>query len=127
MIGLHYWSVPGVRREERCPMMTEVIGAIADFYSIEVDAITGKGRSRGLYRFIVFYIMEEYGKVDQQTQANFFGYKSRVSVTQGHQRIAKLMEWDGEIRDCVEWVELKLFGWKAEDVRGGEMRKAMAK
>jgi hypothetical protein len=48
---------------------------------------------------------------------DFFGYKVVDSVRIGGKWVRDRMAWDGEVRDCVEWVEMRLIGWDKKELR----------
>lgn len=119
MKEIYYWSIPGLKRKERVLQIGEVAEAVADFNNITVEELkTGVERRVSVMRYVVMYLMEKWGDINQKEQADYFGYASRCVVTVGCNRIRQVIDWDGEVRDTVEWVEYRLFGgsgWSERD------------
>jgi hypothetical protein len=123
----HYWYVPGLTKKHRKVFLWEVVREVAEWENVSVGKVKcGGGRKMARLRYIVCYL---YGKHGMGLESNkgqnnrskeivdFFGYKVVDSVRIGGKWVRDRMAWDGEVRDCVEWVEMRLIGWDKKELR----------
>ena len=114
---IHYWVIPGVKKKAREIFIWEVIREVAEWEGMSVEDVKiRKDKKTTHLRYVVMYLMEKYGRMRQYEISEYLGYKDRMSVVVANKWVRDRLAWDGELRDCVEWVEMRLMGWEKKDI-----------
>jgi chromosomal replication initiation ATPase DnaA len=117
---MNYWSIPGIKKQGREVFLWEVMREVSGWLGVTVDELReGRDRNRNggvPARYVVCYIMGKHGKMGEKSLAKYFGWKNRMGVAKAKLEVARKLEWNGEVRDMVEWVEMRLLGWEGKDV-----------
>lgn len=117
MKTIHYWSLPGIKKKGRELFVWEVVKEVAAWDGVEAEQVRRGREDRFVHmRYVVIYLMAKFGKMRQRELARYFGYRDRMSVAKGKRWVEDRMAWNGEMRDMVEWVEMRLLGWDRKDL-----------
>lgn len=117
MNAIHYWVIPGVKKKARELFIWEILKEVAEWENVTMDEIKERPERRfARLRFVVVYLAGKYGTLTEDRAAGYFGYSHIQSVKKGKKWVRDRLAWDGELRDMVEWVEMRLMGWDKKDV-----------
>ena len=117
MKAIQYWVIPGVKRKHRELFIWEIMKEVSEWENVTMDEIKERPERRfARLRFVVVYLAGKYGTLTEDRVAGYFGYSHTQSVKKGKRWVKDRLAWDGELRDMVEWVEMRLMGWEKKDV-----------
>ncbi len=78
----------------------EILQAVAHYYGLEVDLLTGKGRKKEVVkaRQMAMYLAREETKASLPQVGELLGGRDHTTVMYGHNKIASLVETDDSLR-----------------------------
>ncbi len=115
-------AINQTRASQSALSLEDTIFAVAEFYGIEPDALTGRARSREVSaaRQVAMYLAYKYTNTSLQQIGEALGGRNHSTVLYSCERIDDLMQTDSQVRHDVQTILQSLRPQSVSSPRGGD-------